>query len=102
MQAGTPIAYLIISAWTYPLTLNHHIAHATHRSITIGYIMSQEEKSLPVFRTEGNTVNYMLSIFGCPIPYITYNIRFNVHKILYQNIMYSISGTYSHFLYRSI
>ena len=58
---------------------SHKLTLLTHSSITIGvYNVTGRKNPYSVFfRTEGNTVNsYMLSIFGCPIPYITYNIRF--------------------------
>ncbi len=58
---------------------SHKLTLLTHSSFTIGvYNVTGRKNPYSVFfRTEGKTVNsYMLSIFGCPIPYITYNIRF--------------------------
>ncbi|MDD2289436.1 MAG: carboxypeptidase-like regulatory domain-containing protein [Bacteroidales bacterium] len=58
---------------------SHKLTLLTHSSVTIGvYNVTGRKNPYSVFfQTEGNTVNsYMLSIFGCPIPYITYNIRF--------------------------
>ncbi len=58
---------------------SHKLTLLTHSSFTIGvYNVTGRKNPYSVFfRTEGNTVNsYMLSIFGSPIPYITYNIKF--------------------------
>jgi len=58
---------------------SHKLTLLTHSSFTIGvYNVTGRKNPYSVFfRTEGITVNsYMLSIFGSPIPYITYNIRF--------------------------
>ncbi|NLA15424.1 MAG: TonB-dependent receptor [Bacteroidales bacterium] len=58
---------------------SHKLTLLTHSSFTIGvYNVTGRKNPYSVFfQTEGNTVkSYMLSIFGCPIPYITYNIKF--------------------------
>jgi outer membrane receptor for ferrienterochelin and colicin len=58
---------------------SHKLTLLTHSSITIGvYNVTGRKNPYSVFfKTENNTVrSYMLSIFGCPIPYVTYNIKF--------------------------
>jgi len=58
---------------------SHKLTLLTHSSFTFGvYNLTGRKNPYSVFfRTENSTINsYMLSIFGCPIPYITYNIRF--------------------------
>jgi len=58
---------------------SHKLTLLTHSSFTIGvYNVTGRKNPYSVFfRSEGNTVNsYMLSIFGSPIPYVTYNIKF--------------------------
>lgn len=58
---------------------SHKLTLLTHSSFTIGvYNVTGRKNPYSVFfKTENHTVrSYMLSIFGCPIPYITYNIKF--------------------------
>lgn len=59
---------------------SHKLTLLTHSSVTIGvYNVTGRKNPYSVFfKSDGhNNVNsYMLSIFGCPIPYITYNIKF--------------------------
>lgn len=58
---------------------SHKLTLLTHSSFTIGvYNVTGRKNPYSVFfKTENTQVkSYMLSIFGCPIPYITYNIKF--------------------------
>ena len=59
---------------------SHYLPQLTHSSITIGvYNLTGRKNAFSVFyETDGgrSIKGYMLSIFGAPIPYITYNIKF--------------------------
>ena len=59
---------------------SHYLKQLTHSSITIGvYNLTGRKNAFSVFyETDGgrSVKGYMLSIFGVPIPYITYNIKF--------------------------
>lgn len=58
---------------------SHKLTLLTHSSITIGlYNVTGRKNAYSVFyQTEnGHIKSYMLSVLGCPIPYITYNIKF--------------------------
>ena len=68
----------IISGLTYHnIEPSHKLTLLTHSSFTIGVYSYRERIYSVFFRSEGNTVNsYMLAIFGSPIPYVTYNIKF--------------------------
>lgn len=58
---------------------SHKLTLLTHSSFTVGvYNVTGRQNPYSVFfKSEENTVkSYKLSIFGCPIPYITYNIKF--------------------------
>lgn len=59
---------------------NHNLTQWTHSTITIGvYNVTGRQNAFSVYYTTegGNKVQgYQLSIFGSPIPYINYNIKF--------------------------
>ncbi|EKD31979.1 MAG: hypothetical protein ACD_77C00203G0002 [uncultured bacterium] len=59
---------------------SHNLTLWTHSTITIGvYNITGRQNAFSVFYTtnEGNKVQgYQLSIFGAPIPYVNYNIKF--------------------------
>ncbi|MCW3087070.1 MAG: TonB-dependent receptor [Sediminibacterium sp.] len=58
---------------------NHKVHQKTHNSFTIGvYNLTGKKNPYSVYFTSENGVinGYKLSIFGSPIPYINYNIRF--------------------------
>lgn len=58
---------------------SHKLTLLTHSSFTIGvYNVTGRKNPYSVFfRSDGINVNsYKLSVFGCPIPYVTYNIKF--------------------------
>jgi hypothetical protein len=59
---------------------SHNLTLWTHSTITIGvYNITGRQNAFSVYYTtnEGNKIQgYQLSIFGAPIPYINYNIKF--------------------------
>jgi hypothetical protein len=60
---------------------HHHLIRLTHSTFTIGvYNITGRKNAFSVYYDthEGaNLQGYMLTIFGTPIPYISYNIKFN-------------------------
>ncbi len=58
---------------------SHHLTLLTHSSITFGvYNLTGRKNAHSVYykQVEGEIRGYKLSIFGMPIPYISYNIKF--------------------------
>ena len=58
---------------------SHHLTNLTHSSLSIGiYNVTGRKNIYSVYyiAEEGKLKSYSLSIFGVPIPYLTYNIRF--------------------------
>jgi outer membrane receptor protein involved in Fe transport len=58
---------------------SHHLTLLTHSSVSIGvYNVTGRRNAYSVYYTseEGKLHSYQLSIFGVPIPFLTYNIRF--------------------------
>ncbi|MGX5688449.1 TonB-dependent receptor [Arcticibacter tournemirensis] len=58
---------------------NHKVKQATHNYFTIGVynITGRKNAYSTYYTSENGTINgYKLSIFGSPVPYINYNIRF--------------------------
>lgn len=58
---------------------SHYLRKMTHSTVTLGvYNLTGRQNAFSVFfETKANTINgYKLSIFGAPIPYISYNIKF--------------------------
>lgn len=58
---------------------SHHLTLLTHSSISIGvYNLTGRKNAYSVYYTsdKGEVKGYKLAIFGIPIPYISYNIKF--------------------------
>lgn len=58
---------------------SHHLTLLTHSSISIGiYNLTGRKNTYSVYYVpEGNKIQgYQMSIFGAPIPFVTYNIKF--------------------------
>lgn len=58
---------------------SHHLTLLTHSSISIGvYNLTGRKNAYSVYYTsdKGKVKGYRLAIFGMPIPYISYNIKF--------------------------
>ncbi len=58
---------------------SHHLTLLTHSTVTIGvYNVTGRKNAHSVYfkQEEGRINGYKLSIFGVPIPYVTYNIKF--------------------------
>lgn len=58
---------------------SHHLTNLTHRSLQIGvYNLTGRKNVYSVYYTSvnGELKGYKLAIFGVPIPYISYNIKF--------------------------
>lgn len=58
---------------------SHHLTLLTHSSISIGvYNLTGRKNAYSVYYTseDGRLKDYKLAIFGMPIPYISYNIKF--------------------------
>ena len=58
---------------------SHHLTLLTHSSITFGvYNLTGRKNAHSVYykQVDGKVQGYKLSIFGAPIPYISYNIKF--------------------------
>lgn len=58
---------------------SHHLTLLTHSSISIGvYNLTGRKNAYSVYYTseDGRLKGYKLAIFGMPIPYISYNIKF--------------------------
>jgi hypothetical protein len=58
---------------------SHHLTLLTHSSISLGvYNLTGRKNIYSVYHTAENGVvtSYQMSIFGAPIPYLSYNIKF--------------------------
>jgi outer membrane receptor protein involved in Fe transport len=58
---------------------SHHLTLLTHSSITFGvYNLTGRKNAYSVYYTakNGKVSGYQMAIFGAPIPYISYNIKF--------------------------
>jgi hypothetical protein len=58
---------------------SHHLTNLTHSSVSIGvYNVTGRKNVYSVYYVseEGRLRSYQLAIFGVPIPYVSYNIRF--------------------------
>jgi len=58
---------------------SHHLTLLTHSSISFGvYNLTGRKNAYSVYYTAENGVlkGYLMSIFGAPIPYVSYNIKF--------------------------
>jgi len=77
-------AYRIPDYFRIDLAVNiepsHHLVLLTHSSLTFGvYNITGRKNAYSVYynaNNKGIIQGYMLSIFGAPIPYISYNIKF--------------------------
>lgn len=58
---------------------SHHLTALTHSSVSLGvYNVTGRKNVYSVYYVaeDGRLKSYQLAIFGVPIPYISYNIRF--------------------------
>jgi len=58
---------------------SHHLTLLTHSSVSLGvYNLMGRKNAYSVYYTaeKGVLKGYKMSIFGAPIPYISYNIKF--------------------------
>ncbi|MBQ0058319.1 MAG: TonB-dependent receptor plug domain-containing protein, partial [Bacteroidales bacterium] len=65
--------------WSFNIEPSHHLTALTHSWLTIGIYNVLGRRNAYSIYFEGNKYNikgYKLSIFGAPIPYINYNIKF--------------------------
>ena len=65
--------------FSFNIEPSHHLTNLTHSSVSLGvYNVTGRKNIYSVYYVaeEGKLKSYSLSIFGAPIPYITYNIRF--------------------------
>ena len=64
---------------SYNIEPKHHLTKLTHSSVSLGvYNVTGRKNIYSVYfvAEQGKLKSYSLSVFGAPIPYITYNIRF--------------------------
>lgn len=65
--------------WSFNIEPSHHLTALTHSWFTIGVynVLGRRNAYSVYFETEGNEIKgHQLSIFGAPIPYVNYNVRF--------------------------
>jgi len=65
--------------WSFNIEPSHHLTLIAHSMISIGvYNLTGRKNAYSVFykQEDGQIKGYKLSIFGNPIPYISYNIKF--------------------------
>lgn len=65
--------------WSFNIEPSHHLTAKTHSWFTIGVynVLGRRNAYSVYFEGSNHNVNgYKLSIFGAPIPYINYNIKF--------------------------
>ena len=65
--------------WSFNVEPSHHLTNLTHSWFTIGVynLLGRKNAYSIYYESEGNNIQgYKLSIFGAPIPYVTYNIKF--------------------------
>ena len=58
---------------------SHHLTLLTHSTVSLGiYNVTGRDNAYSVYYVaeEGRLKGYKLAIFGAPIPYISYNIKF--------------------------
>ncbi len=71
--------YYFRTDWSMNVEPSHHLTAATHRWFSMGvYNLFGRKNPYSIYvKPEGNSIKaYKLSIFGAPIPYISYNIKF--------------------------
>lgn len=65
--------------WSFNIEPSHHLTAMTHSWFTIGVynVLGRHNAYSIYFEGKGNTIKgYQMSIFGAPIPYLNYNIKF--------------------------
>ena len=65
--------------WSFNIEPSHHLTLLTHSSISIGvYNLTGRKNVYSIYYVpEGDKIRgYKMSIFGAPIPFVTYNIKF--------------------------
>ena len=65
--------------WSFNIEPSHHLTASTHSWFTIGVynLLGRRNAYSIYFESDRNNVRgYKLSVFGAPIPYINYNIKF--------------------------
>jgi hypothetical protein len=68
---------------SFNIEAGHHLVKSNHSYFTIGvYNLTGRKNAYSVYYTmeNGRIQGYQLSIFGVPIPYVSYNIRFQKYK----------------------
>ena len=76
---GCRMPYYLRLDGSFNIEPSHHLTNLTHSWLTVGvYNMLGRKNAYSIYyKTEGREVQgYKLSIFGAPIPYVTYNIKF--------------------------
>ena len=68
---------------SFNIEAGHHLTKSNHSYFTIGiYNLTGRKNAYSVYYAMdyGNVKGYQLSIFGAPIPYVSYNIKFQNNK----------------------
>jgi len=76
---GCRMPYYFRVDWSFNIEPSHHLTAKTHRWFTLGVynLMGRRNAYSIYYESLGSSIQgYKLSIFGAPIPYITYNIKF--------------------------
>lgn len=71
--------YYLRLDWSFNIEPSHHLTNLTHSWFTIGVynlLGRRNAYSIYYLSNGSNIQGYRLSIFGAPIPYINYNIKF--------------------------
>jgi len=71
--------YYFRTDWSFNVEPSHHLTAKTHRWLSLGvYNLLGRKNPYSIYAKPGNNriYAYKLSIFGAPIPYISYNIKF--------------------------
>lgn len=66
--------------WSFNIEPSHHLTELTHRWLTVGvYNLLGRRNAYSIYYESSyeRVRGYKLSIFGAPIPYISYNIKFH-------------------------
>ena len=68
---------------SFNIEAGHHLTNSNHSYFTVGvYNMTGRKNAYSVYYAleKGRFQGYQISIFGAPIPYISYNIKFQKYK----------------------